>query len=120
MKIEILTTKKKLSKSIVKQLDPATEFDLGQIINVGKVGFYVRDIGIGGAKRTGLFETNCKWVSLPLLDWKASGKDTRITARNECGSGCFINNFNTLEQRDRWLSTYNEAKSLCEKNHLML
>lgn len=120
MNIEILTTKKKLSKSIIKQLDPATNFDIGQIVNVGKIGFYVRGIGVGGALRTGLFETNCKWVTLPLLEWIGQDGSKRLTCKNEGGNGCFIKDFESVECRDKWLHLYSQAKALCEKNHLFL
>ena len=120
MNIEILTTKKKLSKSIIKQLDSASNFDIGQIVNVGKIGYYVRDIGIGCAKKTGLFETNCKWVTLPLLNWQGFEGSKRLSARAETSKGCFLKDFESIEERDLWLENYNKAKSLCEKNHLFI
>jgi hypothetical protein len=120
MNIEILTSSKKISKSMIKQLDPASNFDIGQIVNVGKIGYYVRDIGIGGAKKTGLFETNCKWVTIPLLNWSGNEDSKMLSCKNECGKGCLVKRFDSVKERDLWLHDYNRAKSLCEKNHLFL
>jgi hypothetical protein len=120
MNIEILTASKRLSKSVIKQLDPASDFDIGQIVNVEKIGYYVRDIGIGGAYKTGLFETNCKWVTLPLLSWVGQLGSKRLTASVDTRKGCFLRDFESVEERDSWLEYYNKAKAICEKNHLFL
>lgn len=56
MEIEIITTKKKLSKSIVKQLEPAKFHDIQQPNTMPTIGCYVRDLGAKYHSRVGLFE----------------------------------------------------------------
>lgn len=119
MEIEIITTKRKLSKSVVKQLELATVADMTALSGTDRAGYYVRDIGASYPSRVGVFAGVNGWVILPIRDWKACGK-----SRAECkalkGFGVSVREFSSTKERDSWLSSYDAAKEKCLKNHLIL
>ena len=123
MEIEVLTTKKKLTKSIVKQLKPATLSDMRHALSFHKtiqIGYHIRGLNGSASLKTGLFMGVNEWCIVELFEWKPSTSMTAITARNPNGRGEFIRRYETIGERDAFISAYNDIKDLCNKNHLML
>ena len=116
MEIELLTTKKKLTKAIIRQLEHGTTGDIQSFISRNYIGFYVRDMGKGHTERLGLFEgTTGAWKKLNIYSWR---KDT-------CGFGlnCYGNrlkSFKNIKDRDEWLEDYNKATNRMLKNHVII
>jgi hypothetical protein len=121
MEIEVLTTKKKLTRSIVRQFRNAS---YEQIINFvsapDALGYHVRDLGDSYPRNVGLFQADSgEWVLVRIRNWVASSSDLEAHA--------YINlffdhdrEFETKEDRDLWLENYNTAKKRLMKNHLIL
>ena len=120
VEIEVITTKKKLSKAVIKQLEPASLGDLRQVVSVSKIGYYVRDLGKGYSPRVAVFRGVGHWCVINLRDWEAVGDKPMAQAKALGGRGFSIKKFPSVEQRDVWLSAYNDMKRLCSKNHLIL
>lgn len=120
MDIEIITTKNKLSKSIVKQLNPATVDDLNQVLEVSKIGYYVRNLGKGYAPKVAVFQGINGWCLMNIRDWEPLTERPFVTTSAFLGRGFNVKKFLTYEERDYWLERYNAAKELCSKNHLIL
>jgi len=123
MEIEILTTKKKLTKSIIKQLKPATIADMRHATSFDKsvnIGYHVRGLSGGTAMKVGLFMGINEWCAIDLLEWKSSSTMTSISARNPKGRGEFIRRYETKCERDSFMCAYSLIKDLCNKNHLIL
>lgn len=122
MNIEILTTKKKVTKAMVKQFEPAKPYDLNFLLSNTKIAFYVRDLGPKFSARVGMFESINGWRRFTILDWHTTTVDCRLSASAvPFGSrGTISKSFETKEQCIEWLDTYNKAKSLALKNHLIL
>lgn len=115
MDIEILTTKKKLTKSVVAQLEEATLGDLEHALHVGKIGYYVK--GLHGYKnaRTGLIRGIVTWKVFPLNAWEKHGdKSIRLSPYQPSES------FSSTEVRDKFFEVYHAVGKLCLKNHLIL
>lgn len=121
MEIEILTTKKKLSKNTVKQLDPANIGDLSHFNNMPTYGFYIRDLGAKYPPRVLLFEGINGWKIIGCREWHSSG-DSRVEASaREIGSrGCSVKDFSSRHVRDIWIREYDKLKNSCLKNHLII
>ena len=122
MNIEILTTKKKLTKSIIKQLKPATFSDMRHAISFDRsicVGYHIRGLP-GPSNKIGLFMGVNEWCVFDILDWKKCKTMTAISASNPKGEGDFIRRYETKEELDMFISTYDKIKDLCNKNHLIL
>lgn len=120
MEIEVITTKKKLSKATVKQLEKPTIGDLNQVFAVHKIGYYVRDLGKGYADRVALFQGINGWRCISIRDWSAVKDRPFVTAKAISGRGFSIKKFDDYKSRDLWLDAYNKMKNLCLKNHLIL
>ncbi|RDL44323.1 hypothetical protein DN730_07920 [Marinomonas piezotolerans] len=119
IEIEVITTKKKLNKSIVKQLKPASIGDMLQAVNVNREGYHIRDLGSGYPSQVAVFKGINEWCILGLRDWRSSG-DLDISAKPLKGRGISYRKFKTTEERDAWIEAYNNAKELCLKVHLIL
>ena len=121
MEIEILTTKKKLTKSIIKQLKPATASQIELFVNIPSLkGYHVRGLGSSYDDNVGLFQAgNGDWVLMGIRDWYISKSETKVYARLK-GKWSSEKEFGTKEERDSWLKIYNEAKSRMMKNHLII
>jgi len=122
MDIEILTTKKKLTKAIVKQLEPAKSYDLSFLISNTKIAYYVRDLGPKFSTQVGMFESINGWRRFTILDWHTTTIGCRLCASAvPFGSrGTMSKRFETEKECTEWLDIYNKAKSLALKNHLIL
>ena len=122
MDIEIITTKKKISKSIIKQLDPATLGDMQHFNSMPNTGFYVRDLGPKYSPVVLLFEGIIGWKIIECRSWKSSASRSAVEAScKEIGKrGCSVNQFSSIEIRDIWLTEYNKLKDSCLKNHLII
>ena len=113
MEIEILTTKKKLSKSIIKQMKPADISDMNYFLTMPSNGFFVRNID----KNLGdvlIFEGINTWCVISRLDYSTSIHDRKLMVDNGYRS------FESKEKRDKWLESYNKVKHLCIRNHLYI
>lgn len=119
IEIEVITSKKKLSKSIVKQLEPASMGDMEYLASTIKKGYYIRGLGKGYSPRTAIFQGIGRWVIANIIDWKRATPDADGTARHVYDNGR-CKSFETTELCDRWWKAYTEMKELCLKNHLIL
>lgn len=121
MEIEVLTTKKKLSKSIIKQLEPANLNDIKHFNSQPTNGFYIRDLGAKSPPRVALFEGINGWKAIGLRDWKASGDNRLECSAKDMGMrGVSVKTMDNKDCRDNYLSEYNKMKSMCLKNHLFI
>ncbi len=117
MEIELVTTKKKITKSIVKQLNLATIADFNFIASTNTKGFYVRDIGKNYGDNVGIFNGVNGYVRFNILNWEkysTNGKNFRVSVKN------MTKNFNSEEEADLWISSYNIAKEKCLSNHVII
>lgn len=122
MDIEVLTTKKKVTKAMVKQFEPAKSYDLSFLISNTKIAYYVRGLGPKFTVQTGMFESINGWRTFSILDWHTTTVGCRLCASAvPFGSrGTMTKSFKTERECKEWLGTYNKAKSLALKNHLIL
>jgi hypothetical protein len=122
MDIEILTTKKKLTKAMVKQFEPAKNYDLSFLISTTKIAYYIRGLGSKFSVQTGMFESINGWRTFSILDWHKStvGCQVYASALPFGSRGSMTKSFDTEKERTEWLDTYNKAKALALKNHLIL
>ena len=118
MEIEILTTKRKLTKLIIKQLEPATSGDMQAFTDSSaNLGFYVMDIGKGYTQRVGLLQgTGGIWKSLQIRNWARDGDCCMIRVANYG----LARSFGSEEIRDKWLESYNETKKKLLQNHVII
>lgn len=118
MEIEILTTKKKLTKSIIKQLEPGTTGDLKAFTGSQMTkGFYVRGIGKGFTEKVGIFEGIAGvWKRMLIYKWEADENDNKALYRY---LGRRVN-FGSEAERDEWLELYSAATSRMLKNHVII
>jgi hypothetical protein len=117
MQIEILTTKKKLSKSIVKQFELATVHDMEVFLSInGECAYYITDLGVKQPKRTGIFKNSIgKWVRFDTSKWKVSPHDSnRAYCRNR------YRDFDCALDASNWVKTRNRMADMALKNHLIL
>ncbi|CAL9956528.1 hypothetical protein VPHK71_0020 [Vibrio phage K71] len=82
MEIEVIATKKKLSKSVIKQLETAVIPDIRHFNNMPTIGYYVRDLGVKYQDRVAIFEGINRWVILELIDWRESQYADRAVCKN--------------------------------------
>lgn len=122
MEIEILTTKKKISKSIIQQLDPAKLFDMEHLNNINGIGYYVRNLGAKYPPVVMIFEGINGWKIIGCRGWRSVDYRPCVEASaSEIGSrGTSVLNMYNFEIRDKWIDAYNKTKEICLKNHLIL
>ena len=120
VEIEVITTKKKLTKAVIKQLEPAKIGDMTQVASVSKIGYYVRDLGKGYSPRVAVFQGINNWCAISMRQWETVGDRPILQAKAIGGRGFSVKEFSTIELRDAWLSAYNDMKEICSKNHLIL
>ena len=122
MEIEILTTKKKLSKNIIKQLDPATVNDMAYFNSMPTFGYYIRDLGAKYPPVVLLFEGLNGWKIVGCRSWRAVEYRPCVEApASEIGCrGTSVRTMESSEYRDNWLREYNNLKESCLKNHLII
>ena len=113
LEIEVISTKKKLTKAVIKQLEPANVFDM-ENKDIDTCAYYIRGMGKGYAAKVGLFKSRAGWRTINLNNCKPSSK-----------VGVYIGNGMTVqyadeETRDRWLTAYDNIKRMCLKNHLII
>ena len=106
MEIEILTTKKKLTKAMIKQFKPATLLDMQHIEGSG---FYVRDLGAKYGQKVAVFRTADGWRRIDLRETKM-----RDVSSIYLGAGVMF--FNSQEERDEWLDAYKVVKYRCNRH----
>lgn len=119
MEIEVITTKKKLTKAIVKQLEPATDAQIEIFNNSNEIchGFYVRGLGKGFTERIGLFQsTSGSWVIFGIRQWELSKSSKKRAVAN---ANRFID-FETEAKASRFVDVMNSVGDRCLKNHLIL
>tara|TARA_R110000803_G_C11989465_1_gene321812 strand:- start:28462 stop:28824 length:363 start_codon:yes stop_codon:yes gene_type:complete len=120
MKIEILTTKKKLTKAIIKQLKPATDAQKYIFTTLPVIGYHVRGMGKGFSENLGLFESGSgEWVVVNLYPFEASLDAFKVYAQLPRGWSA-SKTFDTTGQRNEWLETFSAVKLKCMKNHLII
>ena len=118
MEIELITTKKKLSKSIIKQMNEASIDDMEHAVKKGKSMFYVNDVYPKDSVSVGIIFGANGWRRLMLRDWrlpKLSSEDASVYCRNRerrFDDGALY--------RDRWLKAFKEVKRKCEKNQVFI
>lgn len=121
MEIEVITTKKKISKSIIKQLEPASIYDIKHFNSMPTIGYYVRDLGSKFPPRVAVFEGINGWKIVGLRDWHSSGETRMECSARDIGlRGVSVKIFNSQPDRDDYLSAYNDMKKSCLKNHLII
>lgn len=115
IEIEVITTKKKLSMAIVKQLRKSNKFDMDIFNSSDRVGYHINNVSTSRSKQLMLFQgINDEWVIADLLNWKMS---THNTDTIMVGSVC--RTFNKQSAAE-WIEAYNTTKERCLKNHLIL
>jgi hypothetical protein len=118
MNIEVLTTKKKLSKSIVKQLESANLNDIEYFNSMPTIGYYVRGLGGVFPPRVAIFEGLNGWKIIGLRDWEARCDDRiECSARDIGKRGTSVKYINDAK---KYIDSYNKMKEECLKNHLIL
>lgn len=119
MEIEVITTKKRLTKSVVKQLNTATEDDFNHLVNVTKKGFYIIGLGKGYSYKTALFYGLNRWCTLSIRDWRSVIDRPELNASTG-GKWTTVKSFSSIPNRDSWFYAYNDVVKLCLKNHLII
>ena len=119
LEIEIVTTKKKLSKQIVKQLGPASLGDLNHLVN-NKVGcgYHIRNLGAGYPPIVFIFKGVNGWVLCERRQWKKRSNEGRMFYYTAKGS--VTKKFKDPETCEVYFNAYKNAEKLCMENHLIL
>ncbi len=115
MEIEVITTRKKLSKQVVKQLEKATLSDMVMFNDGVEAGYYIRDLGKGFQERVALFKgVNDKWVTLgmPL-------SDTIVTSLDYVSIGG-VKFLVGSDNKNLFIDEFCKLRKRCYKNHLIL
>ena len=107
---------------MVKQFEPAKSYDLSFLISTTKIAYYIRDLGPKFTVQTGMFESINGWRTFSILDWQTTTVDCMLCASAIPfrSRGSMSKRFNTKKECIEWLDTYNKAKALALKNHLIL
>lgn len=114
MEIEIITTKKKLTKSIVNQFRRANSSDIEYLLNGKDDGYHIINLGAKYTEKTGIFKSNDEWVKLSLLKVEQNRfRNIRYTAELGRLLGFDFTNKTLLEK-------YDQAKDKLLKNHLFI
>lgn len=118
MQIEVLTTKKKLTKSMVKQLKNADLKDMQHFLDSENDGYYIKDLGPKYTNKVAIFKGVNEWCMLDCRNWEVSVNEKKIYSTFKGYSRQM--EFETNTQRNKWIGTYNEVVANCSKNHLIL
>lgn len=118
MEIEILTTKKKLSKSLVLQMKSANLEQMKYAVQfphlmLGYVTNLSKDIN-----QAIIIKGTTDYYIIPVIDWTLSG-DTGLNARL---GGYWNRNkqFPSEEERTEWLDVYNSIVKFTKYSHIYL
>ena len=120
MEIEVITTTKKVTKSVIKQLEWAKLHDITHFINMKTDGFYVRDLGPKYSKRVLLFQGINSWVVCMERDWEVCSYNHSKLKAYVSRNSSTIKEFNNQMECEVYLNAYNELRKRCLKNHLIL
>ncbi|MDD5065392.1 MAG: hypothetical protein PHQ35_11615 [Phycisphaerae bacterium] len=101
MEIEIRTTKKKLSFSLISQMRDATEYDLKEGIVLGFV--------LKNGEKTMLIKVNNNYAKIQMLDWR-KWNDKHICAPLGMLKGEAVKRISDGDVSS-WVSAYNFAAS---------
>lgn len=114
MEIEIVTTKKKLSQSLIKQMPVATVRDMNFILTTtasiyGYVSLKEADFAI--------CKGNFDWVKvdISIVYYKSTSNPLTLTTSYNT-----YKEFNTQEERDLFFVQVNQIKMLAKSNHIYL
>lgn len=119
MEIEILTTKKKISKSLIKQFKPASLLDLETIISSPNSGYFVRNLSKDLAPEVAVFQgANDQWCRISIREWKRY--DRKLQAKALTGRGQTVKDMGSAQSAENWLMVYAKAMEKCKKNHLYI
>ena len=115
MKIELITTKKKLSKSYISQMRTATEhimtigLCLGHVIGVKKTAYEIAIIE---------YENDYYTKALNYILSSSNKKHMYRPSFNKRGS--YNYNFKTEKDRITWWNSYKKMRSIALKNHIYI
>lgn len=119
MNIEVITTKKKISKSVIRQLEPAGIASMNLFLSIsGSRAYYVTDMGPKFPVRVGIFKDFFgNWVRFNASEWKESSCNKKRALMK--GGNRLIDFESEKEMRD-WVNTKNKMCKLALKNHLII
>ena len=124
MQIEIVTTKKKLTKSLVKQMMSASHWRIKDALNPsgsGKVIGYLTDCH-KGANKLAIIHHTSDYYTVPMYLWRASeafgGK--RLTAKCDNTKGSVICDCDSKEQADDILDVFKKLRHAIVRQHIYL
>lgn len=115
MEIELITTKKKLTKSVIQQLDYANTADFNYLTTTQ--GLILGYINLPD-ERVFLVKTINGYKKIRSLNWKAGLLSTEACADDK-GFGR-LKRFETSEQRDDFLKMYREIKRIALLTHIII
>lgn len=125
MEIEIVTTKKKLTKSIVSQFRSAEVKDFIYCINKDEKCFYIIGLGSRFTEKTGIFKSFNEWVKFPIFNFELS--EALFTSRTyDQLMSRHIKLFEITESghtridQKPLIRPYNEVRKRCLENHLFI
>ena len=114
MQIEIVTTKKKLSLSIVKQMPQLPEHIVA--MQRCEVLGYIKHPSLGKGVQHVLAQYNEEYYVLPLRKWRAIGNEPTLTDSTMRYGRKFPNH----EHRNEWLELFELIKTKALATHIYL
>ena len=113
-KIEIITTKKKLSKAFINQMHKATE----HIMITGKCLGYVLNVKKNAHELAIIEHENDYYTE--ALNYKLSSSPTKIYRKCGSGIGSYNYSFETIKEREIWWEGYTKMKKIALKTHIYI
>ena len=123
MEIEIVTTKKKISKSLINQMPIATIGDMEFCLSHGDPihSHYILGLLIGCRKdcrEAILIKKINDYAIIKVAPWLKSLNDDCVWYK--AGSASVQKKFKTREMRDRWFELYEKCVKIGRKTHIYI
>ena len=115
MEIEILTTQKKLTKSIISQMLYADY----AVMKYGEAIGYIIN-AMKGSHKIALFKHGNEYYYIDLNWTKGESVDPPMIYRKVGGGFSTSKKFNTQEEKDQWWKVYEDVKKEIEKKHIYI
>ena len=117
LEIEIITTKKKLTLTLLKQMSQLS----GHRVPMERchVMGFIQYPSLNNGVKTALVWYNEEYFTLPLYDWKPGRMDSKAYATLDNGKS-MARPFTTHKERDTWLELFILIKASALKTHIYI
>jgi len=123
MEIEIITTKKKLTATILNQLETARVSEMQEALSSPeKILGYINSSTLETNKaRIFLIHVAPQTYKLiPNYNWERATQDDLVSYGKLGGKVCMKKSFKSKESRDRFVEIFREIKQIAMQNHIII